>query len=131
MHRGFIKTASILGLLAVVLGAFAAHSLKDKVSDHAIATFETGTRYLFYHVFALFITAILYKDFAHAGIIWAGRLFILGIILFSGSLYCLTMVQAAVQPGYKWIGAITPLGGISFIAGWLMLFIAVYASKNK
>jgi uncharacterized membrane protein YgdD (TMEM256/DUF423 family) len=130
MHRGFLKTASILGMLAVVLGAFAAHSLKGRVSDHAIATFETGTRYMFYHVFALFIAGILYKDFRNAGTVWAGRLFILGIVLFSGSLFCLTIVQAAVQPGYKWIGAITPFGGMSFIAGWLLLFITVYRIKN-
>jgi uncharacterized membrane protein YgdD (TMEM256/DUF423 family) len=130
MHKGFLRTASVLGMLAVAMGAFAAHSLKNKVSDHAIATFETGTRYMFYHVFALLITGMLYKDLRSAGIIWAGRFFILGIILFSGSLYGLTVLQATVQPGYKWIGAITPLGGISFIVGWLMLFITVYRSKN-
>jgi len=129
MHKGFLKTGAIIGLLSVVLGAFAAHKLKDMISDHAIATFETGVRYQFYHAFALIITGILYKDFKFNTTAWAGRLFIAGIILFSGSLYCLSVVQAMVNPGYKWIGAITPFGGICFIAGWFLLFLSFF-KKN-
>ena len=126
MHKGFLKIGAITALLTVVLGAFAAHSLKGTISDHAIATFETAVRYQFYHAFALLITGMLYKEFNFKTTIWAGRLFITGIILFSGSLYCLTAVQAAVQPGYKWIGAITPFGGLCFIGGWLLLMISFF-----
>jgi len=129
MHRGFLRTAAIIGLLSVALGAFAAHSLKGKVSDHAIAIFETAVRYQFYHVFALLAVGILYKEFAAKTMIWAGRFFILGILLFSGSLYLLSIVQAAVQPGYKWIGAITPFGGLCFLLGWLLLFISFFKKK--
>jgi len=127
MHKGFLITAAILGALSVGLGAFAAHGLKDLFSDNAIATFETGVRYQFYHVFALMVVAILYKDFK--GVKTAGWLFIGGILLFSGSLYVLAVIQGMVQPGYKWIGAITPFGGLLFIAGWLWLFIAVARQK--
>ena len=126
MHKGFLKIAAITGLLSVVLGAFAAHSLKNMVSNHAIATFETAVRYQFYHAFALLAVGILYKDLPFKTMLWAGRFFIAGIILFSGSLYALAFVQAAVRPGYNWIGAITPFGGVCFITGWLLMFIAFF-----
>ena len=130
MHKGFLKVAALTGSLSVVLGAFAAHSLRGMISDHALATFETGVRYQFYHAFALLMTGILYKDFKFNTTVWAGRLFIAGIILFSGSLYCLTSVQAAVQPGYKWIGAITPVGGLCFITGWILLLLSFFRKQS-
>lgn len=128
MHRGLLITATILGALSVALGAFAAHGLKNYVSNNAIATFETAVRYQFYHVFAIIVAAILYKDHGPK-VKYAGWLFLAGIILFSGSLYILSVIQGAVQPGYKWIGAITPFGGICFIAGWIWLLVCVI--KNK
>ena len=115
MHKGFIKTAAALGLLSVALGAFAAHALKESISDYAVNIFETGVRYQFYHVFALLAAGILYKEFPNRFIKWAGIFFIAGIILFSGSLYILTYIKGSVMPGYKWIGAITPVGGLFFI----------------
>lgn len=126
MHKGFLKIAAIIGILSVALGAFAAHALKGLVSDHSVATFETGVRYQFYHVFALMAVGILYKDFPSGKLIWAGRLFLLGILLFSGSLYTLAIVQASVKPGYNWIGAITPFGGICFISGWFLMFLSFF-----
>ncbi|MEO7960106.1 MAG: DUF423 domain-containing protein [Ginsengibacter sp.] len=125
MHRGFLKTAAILGALSVVLGAFAAHALKQSVSDYAVGIFETGVRYQFYHVFALLASGVLYNSFKSKLIIWSGILFIAGIVLFSGSLYALALVKAAVSPGYDWVGAITPVGGLFFIAGWLLLFFGI------
>ncbi len=86
MHKGFLKTATFLGALSVAFGAFAAHSLKQHVSDYAVSIFETAVRYQFYHVFALLVAGILYKEFHHNLIRWAGNLFVVGIILFSGSL---------------------------------------------
>jgi len=123
MHKGFIKTAAILGALSVALGAFAGHTLKGSISDYALEIFETSVKYQFYHVFALLAVGIIYKEFPGKKLLWSGRLFIAGIILFSGSLYILSAIKAAVQPGYNWIGAITPFGGLCFIFGWIFLFM--------
>lgn len=123
MHKGYLKTAAIIGLLSVALGAFAAHALRNVVSDYAVNIFETAVRYQFYHVFALLAVAIIYKDLPNRFIKWSGILFIVGIILFSGSLYFLAVIKAIVLPGYKWLGPITPIGGLFFILGWLSLFI--------
>ena len=134
MHKGFIRTSAILGFLSVALGAFAAHALKQKISDYAVNIFETGVRYQFYHTFAILATGILYKEFPNKFIRLAGILFIIGIILFSGSLYCLMYIKGAVIPGYEWIGAITPIGGLSFLAGWICLVTGVSVirrAKNK
>jgi|SRR6185437_3575662 len=123
MHRGFIKTAALLGALSVAIGAFAAHQLKGSISDFALEIFETAVKYQFYHVFALLATGILYKEFPNKLMLWSGRLFIAGVILFSGSLYILSAVKAALVPGYDWVGAITPLGGLCFILGWIFIFL--------
>ncbi|MFZ1528516.1 MAG: DUF423 domain-containing protein [Ferruginibacter sp.] len=131
MHRGILKIASLLGALSVALGAFGAHGLKKMVSENAVSTFETAVRYQFYHVFALLVVGLLYKEFVSKTLLYSARFFMLGIILFSGSLYVLTFLQAAVMPGYKWVGAITPVGGLCFIAGWLLLFYAVWQRSRK
>lgn len=125
MHKGYLKTAAILGALSVAFGAFAAHTLKQNISDYALGIFETAVKYQFYHVFALLAAGILYNQFPNKFIKWSGRLFIAGIILFSGSLYVLTAIKGAELPGYNWIGAITPFGGLCFIAGWISLFIGI------
>lgn len=131
MHKGFLKTAALLGALSVALGAFAAHSLKAIASEYVLGIFETAVRYQFYHVFALLITGILYKDFAGKTLQWAGRLFITGIILFSGSLYLLTAIKASDVSGLNWVGAITPFGGLCFISGWVCLFIGMLKSPKS
>ena len=123
MHKGFLKTATLLGALSVALGAFAAHSLKQHVSDYAVSIFETGVRYQFYHAFALLASGILYKEFPNKFIKWAGKLFIAGIILFCGSLYVLTFIKAAVLPGYDWVGAITPFGGCVLLPAGFVYFL--------
>ena len=125
MHKSFLRTAALLGALAVALGAFGAHALRGRVSDVAVNTFETGVRYHFYHVIGLVLIGVLFKEFPNKWIRWAGDLFILGIFLFSGSLYVLTGFLAAVKPGFQWIGIITPFGGLAFIAGWFCLFVAI------
>lgn len=130
MHKGYLKTGAILGALSVALGAFAAHKLKEMVDADAVAIFETGVRYQFYHVFALLAVGILYLNFAGKALKWAGIFFILGIILFSGSLYLLTYIHASGIEGMKWVGPVTPLGGVCFITGWILLFVAM-ASGNK
>lgn len=130
MYRGYLKTSAVLGALSVVLGAFAAHKLKEIADADAVAIFETGVRYQFYHVFALLAVGILSMYYKSKSLKWSGILFIAGIILFSGSLYLLTYIHTAGIEGMKWVGPITPLGGVCFIAGWILLFIAV-ASGDK
>ena len=125
MHKGFLRTAAILGLLAVTLGAFGAHGLKKIVPPEAINTFETGVRYQFYHTLALLAIAMLFEKFPLRSIRYAGICFITGIVLFSGSLYALTLLQATNTVGLSGLGAITPIGGLFFIAGWLCLFLGV------
>lgn len=129
MQKKFLKTAGVLGALSVILGAFGAHALKQLISDKNLQTYETGVRYQFYHVIALFITGILYKDFTNNYLQWAGRLFCLGILLFSGSLYLLSLIELTDMTGLKWVGAITPLGGVCFIIAWLLLALGI-SKKN-
>ena len=130
MHKGFLRTAAILGLLAVTLGAFGAHGLKKIVPPEAINTFETGVRYQFYHALALLAIAMLFEKFPLRSIRYAGICFITGIVLFSGSLYALTLLQATNTVGLGGLGAITPIGGLFFIAGWLCLFLGVGKSSK-
>ena len=125
MHKGYLKTAALLGALSVLLGAFAAHGLRKMVEEHTVASFETGVRYQFYHVFALAMVAILYKDISNQLIVRAGLFFIIGIFFFSGSLYLLTIKVAMGISGLNWLGPITPIGGLFFIVGWLCLFMGI------
>lgn len=129
MNKSFIRIAAILGALSVVLGAFAAHGLKETVSADALQIFETGVRYQMYHVFALAITGVVFaqakEKFARA----AGYLFIAGIILFSGSLYALTFAVNAGNISLEKIGVITPIGGLCFILGWILLALSLRSSK--
>lgn len=118
MHKGFLKAGVLFAAFAVMLGAFAAHAIKSRVSVDTLAVFETGVRYQMYHSLAIIITGILYKEFPFKSIIWAGRLFIAGIILFSTSLYLLTYFKAVENANMLWLGAITPFGGVCFILGW-------------
>lgn len=105
------RIAGIVGALGVALGAFGAHGLKNVVTDaHLLEVWDTGARYHLIHALALLAVA------AHPGRpAWAGWLFLAGITLFSGSLYGMTLT------GARWLGAITPLGGVCFIVGWLVL----------
>jgi len=117
--------AALLGALCVVLGAFAAHKLREIVGPDTVAIFETGVRYQFYHVFALLFVALLSEKVSNKWMIWAGNCFITGIILFSGSLYALTALKIAENTHLTLVGIATPLGGLFFIAGWLFLWIGV------
>jgi uncharacterized membrane protein YgdD (TMEM256/DUF423 family) len=126
MHRGYLKTAAFLGALAVVLGAMAAHKLKNIISDQKIIDgFETGVRYQFYHVFALALSAIIFNFYPNKLIKASGILFIAGIILFSGSLYLYTYKEVNNINGLNWVVYATPVGGVAFIIGWLCLSLGV------
>lgn len=124
MHRSFLVTAALLAALSVALGAFAAHGLRRIVPPDTVSTFETGVRYQFYHVFALFFVAFLYEKFPGAVMRWAGYCFLFGILLFSGSLYLLTIMRATDTVGMEKLGIVTPFGGVFFIVGWMLMLIA-------
>ncbi|RUO77303.1 DUF423 domain-containing protein [Idiomarina seosinensis] len=117
MSQLFLIIAAVLGGSAVMLGAFAAHGLKSRLSDTLLSAFETGVSYQFYHALALFILALWLKQSHSVWLIASGYLWLAGVILFSGSLYALALT------GVKWFGPITPLGGLLFIVGWISLLV--------
>lgn len=125
MTRIFLATAAILAGLAVAAGAFAAHALKEQLSDRALAIFETGARYQMYHALALLGVALLLSraETARGFLSASGIAFIAGIAIFSGSLYALSLT------GIKGLGAIAPIGGAAFLLGWGFLFAAALAFK--
>jgi uncharacterized membrane protein YgdD (TMEM256/DUF423 family) len=125
MTRTFLLIAAILGGLSVAAGAFASHALREQLSERSLSIFETGARYQMYHSITLLLVALLLsrEEFPSATLIVAGWAFIAGIAIFSGSLYALSLT------GIKVLGAITPLGGAAFIAGWGCLAIAALSSK--
>jgi len=129
MHKGFLVWAAALGALAVILGAFGAHKLKELVPPETVGTFQTGVTYQFYHVFALLAAGILYAYIPGSQLLWAGRCFIGGILLFSGSLYLLTVLKMTNNVGLRGVGIITPIGGLVFIAGWISLLLGVLKIK--
>lgn len=119
MTRIFLAIASALGGISVILGAFASHALKDRLSERALAIWSTGTKYQMYHALALIAIALLIDRFPNSRLLMvAGYAFISGVVIFSGSLYALSL------SGIKWLGAITPLGGVAFIIGWACLAVA-------
>ena len=126
MHKTFLKLGAMLGGLTVIFGAFAAHAIKSRVNVETLAIFETGVRYQMYHVFALVFVGILYKEFPFKTMLWAGYLFLAGIILFSGSLYLLTYFKAIGNENMYWLGAVTPFGGTCFIVGWFLILKSFY-----
>lgn len=115
----WVRLGSGCMFLAVALGAFAAHALKTKLQPDLFAIFEVGVRYHVYHALALFAVAWLASlEKKYAGT--AGILFTVGIVIFSGSLYLLALT------GQRWLGAITPIGGLAFLAGWAFLVASTY-----
>lgn len=124
MQNKFLQLAFFLAAVAVAVGAFGAHALNEILDANSMHTYETGVQYHFYHAIALAVTGLVKKHSNHKTIEYAGWLFIAGIILFSGSLYALSLCKAAGILHINWIGAITPLGGVCFIGGWFCLLIA-------
>jgi uncharacterized membrane protein YgdD (TMEM256/DUF423 family) len=117
MDRLFFALGSGSAIIAVAAGAFGAHGLKGRLSAESIAVFETAARYQMYHALGLLAVAWAVGHWGGALPTWAGWLFVIGTVLFSGSLYALSL------SGVGWLGAITPLGGVAFLAGWLCLLV--------
>jgi len=125
-----INTLAITGILAVSIGAFGAHGLKPKLTETLLNTFNTGVSYHFYHLFAMSFAYLLYT---HNKQLWVRRAFwcfFAGILLFSGSLYLLSTRDVIGLSTYTWLGPLTPIGGIFFILGWIMILISA-KKKNQ
>ena len=120
MDRVFFGLGSVLALLSVAAGAFGAHALRGRLTPEAFGSFEVGARYHMYHALALLGVGWAVTRWPGAATAWAGWLFVAGIVLFSGSLYALSLT------GIRPLGAITPLGGVCFLAGWVALGWAVW-----
>lgn len=127
MPKTYLLISAISGFLAVALGAFGAHGLRDKLSADLLAVYHTGVQYHFYHTLALLVVAVLLalqsSSPALSLLKWSGNLFAIGIVIFSGSLYVLAI------SGVRWLGAITPIGGVAFLAGWICLALAAWNWK--
>ena len=120
MLRGFLMLAAFFGFTGVALGAFAAHGLKNRLTPEYLTIFHTGVTYQLVHTLALFGVALLATQIQGRLVTWAGVSFTVGIVLFAGSLYLLTMT------GISKLGIITPFGGLAFLIGWVCLGLAAW-----
>ena len=123
--RLYVMIGALLALLGVMLGAFGAHGLKNILDASALATFEVGVRYQMYHALAILLVGGLA---AQASLVWRKRaalLFIIGSVLFSGSIYLLVLT------GQKWLGPVTPLGGLCLMLGWVVLVVGVIKGADN
>lgn len=137
MPKTYLLLAAISGFLAVALGAFGAHGLRERLAPDLLAVYQTGVQYHVYHTLALLAVAVLLMLVPQSAmpssslplslpstlLKWSGNLFVIGIIIFSGSLYVLAI------SGVRWLGAITPIGGVAFLAGWICLALAAWNLK--
>lgn len=127
-NKNWLITASLLAGLAVAAGAFGAHGLKKLVELQYVDTFKTGAQYQFYHALAIGFATLVSQFIDNQWIRRVNWSFLLGIILFSGSLYILTLAKVLNTEGVNWFGIITPLGGLFFLFGWSALAWGVYKS---
>lgn len=123
MDRLFFGLGAASAFIAVAAGAFGAHALRARLSPDLLATFETGARYQMYHALALLAAAWATTRWPGSLIQWAGWLFVIGTVLFSGSLYALAL------SGVRWLGAVTPFGGVAFLGGWVCLVLAAMRGR--
>ena len=128
MNKRIILTASLFGALAVVLGAFGAHTLKNVVDSYSLSIWQKGVEYQFYHTFALLYLST-FARYKNKLIGFAYIFFTIGIFLFSGSLYLLALKSVYTASIAPVLGLITPVGGLCFIIGWVCLFLAALKDK--
>ncbi len=119
MTKTILVTAAILLALGVMIGAFGAHGLKSRVTPDLLQVYKTGVEYHFYHALGLLLIGVLSFSMPSSYLNMAALFLFAGILIFSGSLYLLAITEI------KWIGAVTPLGGLSFIVGWVLFVIAI------
>jgi uncharacterized membrane protein YgdD (TMEM256/DUF423 family) len=130
MHKNrlFVKIAGVLGALAVAIGAFGAHLLKEVMTPEAVVVWQTAVNYQFYHALALLCIGILYKRYHSRALVNAAILMIAGTLLFSGSLYTSALLTMSGKSGLGMFAFITPIGGVCLILGWVSLIISVPGS---
>ncbi|CAA9245827.1 MAG: FIG00018398: hypothetical regulator [uncultured Cytophagales bacterium] len=120
MHKTLLIAGALLGGLGVAIGAFGAHALRETLTQSGrTETFETAVKYQFYHALALLLVGILYGAFPNRSVLNAGYSMLAGVIVFSGSLYILCLT------GLRWLGAVTPIGGVFMIIGWGLLLYGI------
>jgi uncharacterized membrane protein YgdD (TMEM256/DUF423 family) len=124
-QKNILLLGIVMAATAVILGAFGAHGLKKIVTPEQLDIFKTGVQYQFYHAIGLILVGLIAQHIEHNFIRKAASMFLFGILAFSGSLYIMTLFYAQNTEGPKWIGAITPIGGALFIAGWIMLGLGI------
>jgi uncharacterized membrane protein YgdD (TMEM256/DUF423 family) len=129
MAKLFLSFAAFSAMLAVAMGAFGAHGLKAQLPAERLDVFEAAVRYQMVHALGLFVVAWLYLRTRHPLCSASGIAFILGTVLFSGSLYLLATRGVLGIEHWKWLGPVTPLGGLAFLTGWLLLGIAILRSQ--
>ncbi len=130
MYKKYLIAAAVSGGLAVAFGAFGAHALEGLTKNEKILHgFQTGVQYQMYHALALLAITVLYERTLLRLMKWAANCFIAGIFLFSGSLYLLTFLKLQGSSAVRFVGPVTPLGGVLFMAGWLFLLLAVLKRK--
>ena len=122
--KKFLQIGSIIMAASVALGAFGAHALKAILDDNMIKVYNTAVQYQFYHALGLFAVAFVAHLNNEKKVILSGNIMIYSIVIFSGSLYLMTIT------GIKWLGAITPIGGTGFIVAWILLFLSIRAIKT-
>jgi uncharacterized membrane protein YgdD (TMEM256/DUF423 family) len=130
MNKALLISASALGFLGIALGAMGAHLLKDALGEVGVNSYLTAIRYLFYHVFAILITQVFAKNAIHSWFNRAGWCFLIGIVLFSGSILLLSTIPVHGVEGVRMLGPITPIGGLVFMVGWLMLVFGFLKVDN-
>lgn len=121
--KWILALGAFYGMTGVMLGAFGAHGLKGRLSEHLLNAFQTAVQYQLWHALALVLLVLLYRQQPLALIKWSAISISLGVLLFSGSLYLLALT------GIKWFGPITPIGGVAFILGWLLLLLAAFKEQ--
>ncbi len=131
MNKNLPVIAALLGALSVALGAFAAHGLRNILSIDTLAVFETAVRYQFWHVLALLFVWVCFQNNTNRYARLSALFFLAGIFVFCGSLYLLTYIKYRQLDHLRWIGAITPVGGLSFIIGWLLLVPAFRQTRSN
>ena len=122
--RSFAAIGAVLAFLGVTGGAFGAHLLEDRLTAESLDVFETAVQYQMYHAMGLLVIGVFWARYSRRPLLWAGRLFVAGTVIFSGSLYLL------VFTAWSWWGAVTPFGGVCLLGGWAALFWGMVTSPN-
>jgi uncharacterized membrane protein YgdD (TMEM256/DUF423 family) len=126
LSRQFLIFSSILLALAVAFGAFGAHIVQDMLTPERFAVYQTGVQYHFYHALGLMMIGLAAMHLPESNLLmWSGYSMLLGIVIFSGSLYLLTLTDTG------WLGAVTPVGGVAFISGWILFALAAVRQQSK